>query len=155
LRLLKEAEQDFGPSHVLLRERQAHEQALGLLTFAASSARRAEGLRPRSAWEDYALGRSLMRRSLSFSPAWGGAAASRAALAGGDRRLAADAFLRQAVVRDPGGLWPNFYWGLSAYRLGRYRDAAGAFSVCVGAAPQAPAVYYNRALARAALGQEE
>jgi peptide/nickel transport system permease protein len=34
-------------------------------------------------------------------------------------------------------LWPNFYHGLCAYRRGRYADAVTAFSVCIGAAPDA------------------
>src|SRR5207245_9987532 len=107
LRVLDEAEQLLGVSHVLLREQQAHAEALGLLTLAASSAQRAEELPPRSAWEYYALGRSLMRRQPLFglAPSTTGAAA----LVSAANRLAADAALRRAVVLEPGGLWPNFY----------------------------------------------
>jgi tetratricopeptide (TPR) repeat protein len=150
-----EAEQLLGPSHVLLRERQAHAQALDLHTLAAACSRRAEELAPRTAWEDYALGRSLMRRRpLGVTPG-GASSASALALAAAANQIAADAALRRAVALEPAGLWPNFYCGLSAYRLGRYQDAVGAFSVCVGVAPRTAGVYYNRSLARAALGQDE
>ena len=82
-------------------------------------------------WAHYALGRSLMR--------------------GGELSRAAVEFQR-AVELQPAGLWPNFYWGVCAYRLGRFEEAAAAFGVCIGAEPLAAACYYNRAAALAALG---
>ena len=69
----------------------------------------------RTAWGHYALGRALLRA--------------------GDLEGAA-AELERAVRLRPQGLWPNFYQGLCAYRRGRYADAALAYSVCVGAAPE-------------------
>jgi tetratricopeptide (TPR) repeat protein len=42
-----------------------------------------------------------------------------------------------------------------AYRLGRYERAVTAYSVCIGAAPEAAGCFYNRALAFAALGRTE
>jgi tetratricopeptide (TPR) repeat protein len=51
--------------------------------------------------------------------------------------------------------WPNFYYGLCAHRLGRHEEAVAAFSVCIGAAPEAAGCYYNRALAYAGLGQTD
>jgi len=56
---------------------------------------------------------------------------------------------------QPQGLWPNFYQGLCAYRQGRYADAVTAYSVCIGATPQAAGYFYNRALAFVALGRNE
>jgi tetratricopeptide (TPR) repeat protein len=67
----------------------------------------------------------------------------------------ADLELREAIHLQPQGLWPNFYGGVCAYRLGRYQSAVTAFSVCIGAAPTAAACFYNRALALTALGQTE
>ena len=56
---------------------------------------------------------------------------------------------------QPQGLWPNFYQGLCASRQGRHADAVTAFSVCIGAAPQAAGCFYNRAVAYTALGRRE
>jgi tetratricopeptide (TPR) repeat protein len=87
-----------------------------------------------TAWEQCALGRALLRS--------------------GDLERAAEA-LGRAVRLQPHGLWPNFYQGLCAYRRGRYDDAVTAFSVCIGAAPEAAGCYFNRALAYTALGRTE
>jgi tetratricopeptide (TPR) repeat protein len=84
-------------------------------------------------WPHYALARALLR-------------------SGDVDRPAAEA--ERAVQLQPHGLWPNFYHGLCAYRRGRYADAVTAFSVCIGAAPDAAGGYYNRALAFAALGEK-
>ena len=86
----------------------------------------------RSAWEHYALGRSLLRS--------------------GELEGAAEE-LGRAVRLQPQGLWPNFYQALCAYRQGRYEDAVMASSVCIGAAPDAAGCFYNRALALEALGR--
>ncbi len=85
---------------------------------------------PHTAWEHYALGRSLLRS--------------------GDLERAAEE-VERAVRLQPQGLWPNFYQGLCAYRLGRYADAAMAYSVCIGVAPEAAGCFFNRALAFDAL----
>jgi tetratricopeptide (TPR) repeat protein len=85
----------------------------------------------RTAWEHVALGRALLR-------------------AGELARAAAE--LDEAARLQPQGLWPNFYQGLCAYRLGRYEDAIAAFSVCIGAAPEAAGCFYNRARAFDAAG---
>ena len=89
---------------------------------------------PRTAWEHAALGRSM--------------------LASGDVTRATQA-LAEARRLDPAGQWPNFYYGVCAYRAGRHEDAVAAFSVCIGAAPNVAGYYYNRALAYAALGRHE
>ncbi len=98
------------------------------------SRRAAPGQAPRTAWEHYALGRALLRS--------------------GDLEAAADE-LGRAVRLRPQGLWPNYYQGVCAYRRGRPLDAAAAFSVCVGAAPEAAGGYFHRALAWEALGRPD
>jgi tetratricopeptide (TPR) repeat protein len=142
--VLAQAEALFGPSPVLDEERKLHGgPARGPGPPASPAGARATG--PRTAWEHYALGRSLLRS--------------------GDLERAAEEVGR-AVRMQPQGLWPNFYHGLCAYRLGRYADAVTAYSVCIGAASQGlPAgeqlpsgtagCFYNRALAFVALGREE
>ena len=125
LEVLSQAEALFGPSPVLDQER---------ASYGDPSPTGKPPSPPRTAWEHYALGRSLLR----------GGAAGRAAHE-----------MEQAVLLEPQGLWPNFYHGLCAYRLGRYNDAVSAFSVCIGAAPEAASCFYNRALAFDALGRPE
>jgi serine/threonine protein kinase/Tfp pilus assembly protein PilF len=129
LAILAEAEALFGPSAVLDAERRLHGAPARVPETRPLAARRAE-----TAWEHYALARSLVRA--------------------GELERAADA-AEQAVRLRPQGLWPNFYQGLCAYRRGRYADALTAYSVCIGAAPEAAGVFYNRALAFAALGRTE
>jgi tetratricopeptide (TPR) repeat protein len=92
------------------------------------------GRAPGTAWERCALGRSYLR-------------------AGDLDRAAGE--LARAVRLEPQGLWPNFYQGLCAYRQGRYVDAVAAYSVCIGAAPEAANCFHNRALAFTALGRPE
>jgi serine/threonine protein kinase/Flp pilus assembly protein TadD len=134
LRLLAEAEALLGPSIVLLRERQAHAEALGMKGLAAEAARQAAGLAPRTPWEHYALGRALLRD---------------------DRlALAADEFDR-ALDDEPQNFWAEFYRGLCAYRLEQYDDAAAAFHACVTLAPRRAECYYNRGLAYAQLGERQ
>jgi tetratricopeptide (TPR) repeat protein len=125
IEVLDQAEVQFGPSPVLDEERRF---------FSGSMPARKPVTRPLTAWEHYALGRSLLRTGML------------------DR---AAGELEQAVRLEPQGLWPNFYYGLCAYRLGRYADAAAAHSVCIGAAPEATSCFYNRALAFDALGCPE
>jgi serine/threonine protein kinase len=132
LRTLDEAEALFGPSHVLFRERRAHAEALGLLEVAATAARGAAQVPPRTAWEHDAVGRSL--------------------LASGDLVPAEAAFERALALR-PQDFWPNFHQGVCAFRQGHYQDAVSAFRVCIALAPDRAECFYNRALAYAALGQ--
>jgi serine/threonine protein kinase/tetratricopeptide (TPR) repeat protein len=134
LEVLAEAEVLFGPSGVLARERQTHAAALGLTAVARATARRAAAMPPRTAWEHYALGRSLLRA--------------------GDRRRAAAQFDR-ALELQPQALWPNFYRGKCAYDLGHYQDAALAFTACVALAPDRAWCRYNRGLALAELGRPD
>jgi tetratricopeptide (TPR) repeat protein len=121
--LLDEIEAEFGPSAVINQERRARELP-GVPAVEPA---------PRTAWERYALGRSL--------------------LAAGELSRAADQ-LAAAVELDPAGRWANFYFGLCAYRSGRFADAVLAFNVCIGSAPDFAGCYYNRGLAHAALGRD-
>jgi serine/threonine protein kinase/tetratricopeptide (TPR) repeat protein len=131
LRLLDEAEELFGPSHVLYCARRSHAGALGLVSLAAAAAHSASELPPRTAWEHDAAGRVL--------------------LATGDFAQAEVAFER-ALVLQPQEFWPNFHQGMCAFRLGRYQDAVNAFRVCIALAPDRAECFYNRALAHAVLG---
>jgi tetratricopeptide (TPR) repeat protein len=134
LRVLDEAEVTFGPSHILFRERQAHAKALGLSDVADDAARGASRVPPRTAWEHYAVGRSL--------------------LASGDLVRAEAAFERALALR-PQDFWPNFHQGVCAYRRRHYEDALNAFRICVALAPDRAECFYNRALAQAALGHTD
>jgi eukaryotic-like serine/threonine-protein kinase len=128
LRMVDDAEALFGPSAVLAHVRRTHRQAIGL-SPAPDHAPPA-----RTAREHYALGRSY--------------------LAVGDLPRAADA-LAAALAAGPADRWANHYFGLCAYRLGRYEDAVAAFSVCIGSAPTSAGCFYNRGLAYAALARTE
>ncbi|MEO6436985.1 MAG: tetratricopeptide repeat protein, partial [Tepidisphaeraceae bacterium] len=138
LRLLDEAEAMFGPSAVLTHERKR--LAVASAPLAASHAPNDSSLStsahppPRTAWEHAALGRALLASG---------------ALPDAARELTA------ALELDPTGCWPNFYFGLCAYRMGRYADAVSAFSVCIGTAPEVAGFFYNRALAYAALNRPD
>jgi serine/threonine protein kinase/tetratricopeptide (TPR) repeat protein len=134
LNVLDRAEALFGPSPVLVRERQLHAGALGMAELASAMDRRAAELQPRTAWEHYALGRSLLRRG---------------------RLDEADHHFLRALDLEPGGLWPNFYRGLCAHRRGRYPEAVIAFSACAILAPDSAGVLFNRAVALGALGANE
>ena len=126
LRMLAEAERLFGPNAVLYHERHAHAEALGERDLAREAERRASAYPPRTAWQHYALGRSLLQAG---------------------RLEAAAGRLQEAVALEPSGLWPNFYHGVCCHRLGRFEDAALAFTACATLAPKVGACYHNRALA--------
>jgi serine/threonine protein kinase/tetratricopeptide (TPR) repeat protein len=134
LQVLAETEAMFGTSHLVWRQREACAAALGQTEVAAAARRRAAELKPQTAWEYYALGRSLLQVS-----EWEQAAAA----------------LDKAIELEPQGFWPHFYQGVCAYRQKRFEDAAVAFRVCVALAPDCAECYYNRALARAALGRKD
>jgi serine/threonine protein kinase/Flp pilus assembly protein TadD len=132
LQVLAEAEELFGPNHIIYRERQSHAEALGQTDVAREAARRASELPPRTAWAHYALGRFLFRSGNLES---------------------AVAEFSQALELRPQDFWPYFYQGICAYRLHRYDEAVGAFQVCVALAPNCAECFYNRGLAHGALGQ--
>jgi serine/threonine protein kinase/Tfp pilus assembly protein PilF len=121
LRVLDETEALFGPSPVLNRER----QALGRVQ------RSAMARTPRSAWEHYTMGRSLLLE--------------------GDVGGAAEAFDRAVELR-PHDFWPWYGKGVCAHRRQCPAEAVTAFTVCVALYPDSAACYHNRGLARAAAG---
>jgi tetratricopeptide (TPR) repeat protein len=131
LRTLDEAERLLGASSVLERERQSHAEALGLTDLARAAAHRCAQLAPQTAWEHYALGRSL--------------------LAAGALETAAAEFDR-ATDLQPQDLWAQFSRGICAYRRRFFDIALSAFEVCVALSPGTAECYYNRARAHAALG---
>ena len=113
LTVLDEAEALFGPSCVLSEERHSRASALGRPEIDAGQAVPA----PRNAWEHYAVGRAFFRA--------------------GDMD-AAQKQMDRALELEPESLWPNFWKGSCAFRLGRFDDAVVAFSVCVVLSPRMP-----------------
>ena len=95
-----------------------------------------------------------MSASASLPTVWDHYALARVLLRSGSLERAAEE-AKQAVRLRPQDLWPNFYQGLCSYRLGRYADAIQAYSVCIGAAPEAASCFYNRALAFEGLADPE
>jgi serine/threonine protein kinase/tetratricopeptide (TPR) repeat protein len=147
LRRLGEAEHLLGGSHVLYRQVELLERALGRPEQADAAARRAADCPPQTAWEHCMLGRHWLLSAASAHGAQRTAALDRASTA-----------LEQAVTLEPQGLWPNYYLGQCAYRAGRYEQAIRALNICIGAAPAGPAaaeLFACRALAHAALGEAE
>jgi serine/threonine protein kinase len=167
LQILAQAEELFGASRVLELERQRSAETLGLDELARVAGQRADLRAPRTAWEHYALGCSLMRAQTPPVPLLGGSPGS---LLGqslyrlGKLSLAVAEF-EKALDQEPQRFWPNFYRGMCAYRLDRFEDAVASFSVCIAltastegarhTTDQQARCYYNRALAHRALGHTE
>jgi Flp pilus assembly protein TadD len=86
---------------------------------------------PRSAWECYALGRSLMQS--------------------GDL-ASADSLFDEAIRLGPSEFWPWFCRGVCSLRQGKYSVAKEAFTVAIALRPQSAECYYNRAQAYASSG---
>ena len=95
--ILKDAEKLFGRSAVLTWE-------LARTTDPKAEPPALASLK--SAWEYYAVGRSLLQ--------------------GGDARKASP-YLDVAVRLEPGSFWPNFYDGVCAYSERRWQAAVRAF----------------------------
>src|SRR5262249_25226354 len=123
LSVLAEAEEAFGPSPVLYRERRLHAEALGMANAARAAEAKAASTPPQTAWEHYALGCSYLR-------------------SGELERAAAE--LDRALELEPQGLWPNFARGRCAYLLNRHDEALVSFTVCVALAPESAVCWYNR-----------
>jgi serine/threonine protein kinase/lipoprotein NlpI len=132
LQVLEEAEEAFGPSPVLQGERKILADVLGLKQNSGNPEGQAASSLPRTSWEHCALGRSLLQS--------------------GKLEPAAREF-QEAIRLEPGGLWPNYYAGVCAYRLGHPKDALEPFSVCIGAGSQGATkavqaqILFDRALA--------
>jgi serine/threonine protein kinase/tetratricopeptide (TPR) repeat protein len=130
LRVLDEAEALLGPGAALARERRRHAAALGLPEAADEPA-------PRTAWDHCAVGRTFLQSK--------------------DYPHAAAEF-REAARLQPQGLWPRFYEGVCAERLGRHEEAVLAFTFCTAlAAPprQLAGCLFNRGRAYAAWGRTD
>jgi tetratricopeptide (TPR) repeat protein len=134
LQVLDEAEALFRPSAVLYQARVEHAVALGRTDVAEAARRGAAAAPPRTAWEHFAVGRIFLRR--------------------GDAAAAA-VELRHALDVEPQGLWPNFYYGLAVYRLGRFQESVAAFSACSALAPDVAGCFFNRAQGYTALGRDD
>jgi tetratricopeptide (TPR) repeat protein len=134
LRILDETEGLLGANPVLALERQTHAEALGLTDLARAAARRRTELVPRTAWEHYAFGRSL--------------------LGSGALDAAAEEFDRATDLR-PEALWAQFSRGICAYRRRSFDTALSAFEVCVALSPGTAECYFNRGRAHQALGHPE
>ena len=127
--ILDQAERLFGSNVVLSQERYTHARAIGLPVQEIT--REGDG-NPRTAWESYALGRSLM--------------------ADGNLEAAGRAFDRAIELR-PQDVATQFSRGVCAYRRGLYEEALRAFDICAALAPETAAFYFNRGLTQAALGR--
>jgi serine/threonine protein kinase/tetratricopeptide (TPR) repeat protein len=130
LRVLDEAGALLGPSAALARERRRHAAALGL-------AGAGDEPPPRTAWDHVAVGRTYLQ--------------------GKDYAHAAAEF-QEAARLQPQGLWPRFYGGVCAERLGRHEEAVLAFTFCTAlAAPprQLAGCLFNRGKAYAAWGRAD
>jgi serine/threonine protein kinase/tetratricopeptide (TPR) repeat protein len=134
LRVLAEAERQFGGSPLLEYERRRYAEALERKDVAEAAARKLAKRPPQSAWEYFAMGRALLRA--------------------GDVAEAAR-FLEEAVERQPNDLWAFFYQGVCAYRRQRYGEAVTAFTACISQSPDTALFRYNRALAYSASGDND
>jgi tetratricopeptide (TPR) repeat protein len=130
LEILNQTEARFGPSPVLFQQRLVYAKRAGLKEVADAAGRRASEMPPRSAWEHYSLGRSLLRAEKFHDAA---------------------PYFDKAIELKPQEFWAHYYKGLCAYRLNRFQDAILGFSGCVILSPESAEAYFNRALALTAL----
>jgi serine/threonine protein kinase/Flp pilus assembly protein TadD len=127
LAMLEEARSDCGPSFTIDRLRRSLAQGLGRAT-----SRPDEESAPRTAHDNYELGRSLLRD--------------------GDFQAAAEQF-RLSLDQRPDEFWPNFYLGRCEYHSRRFDEAVAAFGICIALEPKRAECYFNRAMAAEALGR--
>jgi tetratricopeptide (TPR) repeat protein len=126
LRIIGDAQAQFGSSPSLERTRRSHAQALGdqLPQSARLSA-------PVSAWDYCDLGTFYLRA--------------------GNLDQAAQQFQSGLELR-PQDYWLNFYAGICAYRARKFGEAVHAFHICIVLSPETAECYYNRGLASQAVG---
>ena len=123
IQAIAEAERQFGTCAALTAEMRIHGKA--------ATETPADPAPAHTAWQHYALARAYLRSG---------------------ELKEAQLETRKALEMEPRGLWPNFYYGLCAYRSGRHAEAVAAFSVCIALADNPAVCFYNRALAYRALG---
>src|SRR5262249_42965989 len=128
--VLAEAEQFLGASPVLERERHTHAVALGL-NETTREKKRLASLPGRTAWEHYALGRSLLMAQ---------------------KYAEAAREFEESLALSPQRFWTHFYLGVCSCRLKRFEEALQAFGACIALVPKSAECYHNRALAYAASG---
>jgi tetratricopeptide (TPR) repeat protein len=131
VRMLREAEAQFGPSKAMSRDLRGYARALGLTDARMPPLSSAA---PATAWEHYDLGRSYLRS--------------------GEHALAESEFQHSIEMR-PEEFWPYFYHGICCYKLGRHSDAIASLGTAIALAPRVAECYFNRALAYQALGRYE
>jgi tetratricopeptide (TPR) repeat protein len=130
LDMLAEAEKLFGASPVLLQEKVFHARAAGDKTLARAAENALHLTPPKTPWDYYALGRSLLQTGALDQAA---------------------RHLDQAVALAPDAFWPNFYQGVCAFRQGKFAGAVEAFRAALVAQPRSGPIYFNRGLAYAAM----
>ncbi|QDV85710.1 protein kinase domain-containing protein [Stieleria magnilauensis] len=133
LTTLQEAERMTGLSAGLCGELHYVAVKLGMTNVAEQYAKKLDALQPTSAREHYSLGRVLLKSN--------------------QLKVAEEQF-RIAVEISPGDFWANFYRGVAAYRQEHFREAIESFGICIALSPRRAEVYFDRAMARSALGQE-
>jgi tetratricopeptide (TPR) repeat protein len=139
LQILDEAEAALGPSPVLRGEHKILTDALGLKPDPGKPEGPDTSSLPQTSWEHCARGRAFLQT---------------------EKLQAAAREFQEAIRLEPGGLWPNYYAGMCAYRLGHSKKALQAFNVCVGAAnygtskPVQAQILFDRALANSGTGAD-
>jgi serine/threonine protein kinase/tetratricopeptide (TPR) repeat protein len=134
LEVLLYVERLAGRRFVLCQKQQELAAMVGRRDVAEQAALKVASLKPASAWEHFALGRSAFAAG-HFDEA--------------------EAHFKVAVESRPKELWFNFYQGRAAFESKRFDEAATAFAICVALADQAGWCYYHRGLAFVRLGRSD
>jgi serine/threonine protein kinase len=129
VKILEEAELQFGSSPALRRDLVGYARAIGRTDLA-----KLDIPPPQTPWEHYDLGRSYLRSG---------------------EHAKAEAEFRRSVDLQPWAFWPIFFEGLCTFKLARHHEALSAFSTCIALAPDQAECYYNRAQVFEALGEPD
>ena len=131
VQILREAEEQFGPTASMSRDLLRYSQAFGLTAAKTPPVATAP---PSTAWEHYDLGRSYLRS---------------------DEYARAESEFQRSIELRPEEFWPHFFHGVCCYKLGRHSDASASLGTAIALAPRTAECYFNRALALQALGRYE
>lgn len=145
LKDLQDAEATFGPSAAIFHERRRYANDLGLTDLAMEAERQVATAKLQTAWDQFTVGRGLMRAGKYEE------ASKHLALAQKQSDKAGKELLPFFMMK-PQRFWTNFCLGVCANKLAKYEDAVVAFSVGIGQFPQYPECYVQRGIAHAALG---